>query len=123
MSLEFTIPATPQPQERPMVLRRGWTIERPKSRAAKKVVQLHAQNALRKQESSILGPECTARLSVNLQFFGARRNADLDNLYKLITDAMQGVLYKNDSQIDHARIWRHGSEKENARTEVSVMTL
>ena len=38
-------------------------------------------------------------LSVDLEFYGARSNADLDNLVKAVLDGMQGVVFENDRQV------------------------
>ncbi len=37
--------------------------------------------------------------SLSARFYGARRNADLDNLVKAILDALNGLAYRDDSQL------------------------
>lgn len=119
--MTFTVPGIPIPQARPRVMRGGWAYD--PNKKDKKLVAQYAQFALQGPWRAILGPESIARLSILIKFFGARRNADLDNLYKLITDSCQGILYKNDSQIDHAAIWRHSASKGEERTEVDINVL
>ena len=48
------------------------------------------------------------RLRVHLVFFGASKISDLDNLAKSVLDAMNGLVYKDDSQIDRLVIERSG---------------
>jgi Holliday junction resolvase RusA-like endonuclease len=119
----FTVPGHPVPQGRPRVVRGGWAFDPKKSRDAKKVVATYAQIALVSLKPSYLGATSEWRLSVRIRFFGARKNADLDNCYKLVTDACQGVLYLNDSQIDHLECWRFPANKGEERTEVEVVNL
>jgi crossover junction endodeoxyribonuclease RusA len=38
-------------------------------------------------------------LTVSLRFYGARANADLDNLVKAILDALNGLAFDDDSQV------------------------
>lgn len=121
--MTFTVPGIPVPQARPRVMRGGWSYDPPKSKAAKKVVAMYAKLALLSNRDSILGAGCINRVSMSIRFHGARRNADLDNLYKLVTDACQEVLYANDSQIDHSECWRLPSNKGEERTEVEIKEL
>lgn len=122
-TITFTIPGKPVPKARPRVMRGGWTFTPKKTRDAESSVRLFATIALKQVKDSTLGPSCESRLFVSVICYGARLNADLDNLYKTITDACQGVLYKNDSQIDHAEILRQVSHKGQERTEVRIETL
>ena len=56
---------------------------------------------------------------VRCDFYRPRRDADPDNLFKAIADAMQGIVYKNDSQIvDMRALWHR--DKHNPRAIVSV---
>jgi Holliday junction resolvase RusA-like endonuclease len=46
------------------------------------------------------------RLAVELRFFRAdKRRADFDNLAKAATDPLNGVLWRDDAQIDEAHIY------------------
>jgi Holliday junction resolvase RusA-like endonuclease len=49
---------------------------------------------------------------------------DADNLGKLICDALEGVLYENDSQVADLRVCKRlAAQGEPARTEVSIWRL
>lgn len=52
-------------------------------------------------------------------YFGTKRKCDLDNFNKLTLDALTGVVYEDDSQIDELNIKR-GYDKKNPRVEVFV---
>ena len=123
MEIKFIIPGKPQPQERRVVRNRFWAYDPPKSAKAKKLVAQYALLSLQENGNTVFGPEFTGRLGVSLKCHGARLNADLDNLYKLVTDALQGLLYRNDSQIDKAEISRHPAHKGDERTEVEIISL
>lgn len=118
--MTFSVPGVPVPKARPRIMRGGWAFTPKKTRDAETRVRLFATVALKEVQDSILGPHCVARIFVRCVFFGARKNADLDNLYKTVTDASQGLLYKNDSQIDHAEIVRQPCKKGVERTEITV---
>jgi Holliday junction resolvase RusA-like endonuclease len=45
--------------------------------------------------------------------WGARENADLDNLFKAIADALNGGPYADDSQITKLYIERRKADKAN----------
>lgn len=40
-----------------------------------------------------------ARFAASMRFYGARANADLDNLCKAVLDALNGLAYTDDSQL------------------------
>lgn len=61
-------------------------------------------------------------LSLSIDVYRARKAGDLDNKLKVLLDSLQGILYKNDSQIVeiHARLF---DDKHNPRAIVSVMNV
>lgn len=122
-TMTFIVPGIPVPKARARVMRGGWSFTPKKTREAEERVRLFATVALKGVKDSILGPECKSRLYVRVIAFGARMNADLDNCYKLVTDAMQGLVYKNDSQIDQAEMLREPCEKGKERTEVTIEAI
>jgi len=63
----------------------------------------------------------TDMLSVQLNMYRPTKSGDLDNYIKVILDAMQGQLYKNDNQIVELHAYRH-DDKKNPRIEVSIRT-
>lgn len=48
---------------------------------------------------------------------------DADNIFKCITDALSGAIYKDDKQIVQAEIAKSYCIPESTRVEVSIMTL
>lgn len=55
-------------------------------------------------------------------FFGDKRRRDIDNYNKLILDAMEGIVYKDDKQIKDLHITKE-YDKENPRVEIWVSAL
>ena len=59
-------------------------------------------------------------VAVTVQFFFAtKRKRDLDNMNKLILDALTGIAYDDDSQICDLRLVR-GYDKERPRIELRI---
>jgi len=57
-------------------------------------------------------------------YFRDKRRRDLDNIGKLLLDALQdGGMYKDDSQIDDLRYIRAGVDKLNPRVEIVVTEI
>jgi len=65
--------------------------------------------------------DCRIGLDI-LLYFGTRHQRDIDNCFKLIFDGMQGIVYKNDSQIDELYAIRL-LDKKNPRVIVTVFRL
>lgn len=61
-------------------------------------------------------------LILTARIFRPRKSGDIDNIFKCLLDSMQGVLYKNDSQIVELHAYR-GDDKDNPRVEVSIECL
>ena len=51
-------------------------------------------------------PLWTGPVSVTVAFYGARKNADIDNLLKSCLDAIQGVIIVDDKQVVEVRAYR-----------------
>jgi len=65
-----------------------------------------------------------ARLEVSYRyFFQSKRKADIGNREKLLSDALEGVLFDNDEQIDVLHQYRGGVDKEDPRVEVFIATV
>lgn len=58
-------------------------------------------------------------LSITLKWYRKRAAGDLDNRLKQLFDALQGVLYEDDSQIVEIHAYRHEG-KDDPRCEVTV---
>lgn len=58
-------------------------------------------------------------LTINL-YFGTKRKADWDNFHKLSCDALTGIVYEDDSQIQRVLVTKH-YDKNNPRIEIDVV--
>lgn len=85
----------------------------PEGKALKEQYQWEA----RAQHSGDLLTE-RLRVAVTL-FFGTRRTADLDNYQKLSLDALTGIVWEDDKQIDELLI-RRDYDKERPRIELTI---
>lgn len=59
---------------------------------------------------------------LTVKVFREQRSGDLDNRLKVLCDALQGVVYANDSQIVEIHAFRF-EDKKNPRVEVEVQAL
>lgn len=87
------------------------------------MVAQYAVYALCEAASGTLGPACKRPICITAKFYGVRSNADIDNCYKLVSDAIQGVLFYNDSQIWHVDMYKLVAPKGKERTEIEVTEL
>lgn len=87
-------PGIPKPQERPFVTRHG-TFDRPESKRVKMDIRSRAIAELLKNKWKI----SSGAIGAFIFFFNPRKNADIDNLGKLILDALSGVVWEDDKQI------------------------
>ena len=103
MSVYIDIPMKPTPKGRPRMTRSGHTYTPDKTRAAEVVVKRDAQDAM----GNATVPSGPVRVIIQLTFKQAKSNKtsehtqrpDADNCAKLVTDALNGVAYLDDSQI------------------------
>lgn len=85
----------------------------PEGKAIKETYQYEAK--LQWHGKPLSGP-------VHLQatfYFATKRKRDLDNQNKLMLDALSGIVYEDDSQIDDLRLLRH-YDTQNPRIEIVV---
>ena len=112
--VRFIIPGDPRPKGRPR-FGNGFVHTPRETQRAEHTVKAHARNA---GARPMLGP-----VSVELRFWRAtKRRCDVDNLAKLVCDALNGIAWRDDDQIADLRATK-GHDPENPRTEVVVMTL
>ncbi len=67
-------------------------------------------------------PLMEGRIGIVVRIYRPKRIGDLGNRIKVLEDALQGVLFANDSQIEHIEATRH-EDKVNPRAEVAVWEL
>ncbi len=67
-------------------------------------------------------PLMEGRIGIVVRIYRPKRIGDLGNRIKVLEDALQGVLFANDSQIERIEATRH-EDKANPRAEVAVWRL
>lgn len=113
--MKFTVPGNPKPKQRP---RRGkggrwYTPSKPEEKRVANHVTFQLPLHFKLLE------ECR----VGMKFYrGDKRHVDGDNMEKLVLDALQGVVWRNDSTIITGA-WEKLYDKENPRTEIRVEEL
>jgi Holliday junction resolvase RusA-like endonuclease len=65
----------------------------------------------------IIGP-----VMLKLAFYRPRKSGDLDGRLKVLLDALQGVLYLDDKQVEEIHAYRF-DDKKNPRAEVECLAL
>lgn len=112
-AVRFVIPGRPVPAARPMVTKKG--VFYPKRyQDWLKAAKVYARQAW-------LGKEpLTGPVVVDIELYGSRRNADLDNLVKGVLDALQGTVVSDDKQVEALQVWR-AKTKGYPRTNVTVV--
>jgi Holliday junction resolvase RusA-like endonuclease len=116
--IQFTIPGKPVPQERRIHIRGGWAFDPPKSRATKHFVRICALKALPRYSKP--SGYC---FSVTLIFCGPHWGADIDNLSKLVLDAIKGVFWKDDHQVTELIARKVRAPKGDEKTMVTIEEL
>lgn len=117
--VEFTVPGAPAPKQRPRRARHGrFYTPRPTTQAEDRV-----QAAARSAWAGRYTKPHTGFVVLEAVFWlPSKRRVDLDNLVKLVTDALMPYVLADDSQIwglaAHKAFSRH-----DPRTEVRIYTL
>jgi len=119
----FTVPGQPVPKGRPRFTGKH-TFTPKRTRVYESEVKTEAQTELRKWRSqNQCGWSTANRFGLTLHlYFSDRRKRDLDNCAKAITDALNGVVYDDDAQIDELHVYRE-FDKEWPRAVVYVRVL
>lgn len=82
---------------------------------AKKFIQLVKMEAMRQKCINIMDGD----VSMKVDFcYTDKRKKDIDSVIKLLLDSLNGVMYKDDSQICELIIRKHSGQEEN---EIVVM--
>lgn len=113
--LSFTVAGNPRPKARPR-FGRGFTYTTAGNVTAEKTVAWEARLAQVKAQCG----EVTAPVRVELEFhLATARRVDVDNLAKLVLDALNGVVWRDDSLIAELRVSK-GIDRVEPRTVVRV---
>lgn len=115
--LRLTIRGEPLPKQRARVLKTGFSFTPAKTRQAENRIRLEAVAAGHRPALD------QAPRSLTLRFYRATgRTADLDNLVKLVKDALNGIAWKDDRQVVQLHASRF-DRQENPRTEIAVYRI
>ena len=64
--------------------------------------------------------EKPALVGVRIVWYRSRKVGDLDNRLKIVLDALRGVMYDDDSQIDELHAWRQDDPDQKGTVMVTV---
>ena len=108
-TLRFIVPMRPVAKERPRVGKQGQVYTPRKTREFEAAVGWYALQARRKAGWEML----TGPVQLDVTFVGPPARADLSNLVKSLEDAMNGVLWSDDSLIiaESVRLEREGKPR------------
>ena len=121
--ITFAVHGPPKPKDRPRFSGHAYTTK--KTREYEQVVRVAAMSAMTMWRNQNAGKHWNAagRFGIRVTFFmGDKRKRDLDNCLKSVTDALNKLLYKDDSQLDAISAYRE-YDKESPRSAVSVYRL
>ena len=106
----FVVEGNPQPKERPRFARHAYTPSRTRAAEAK-IAAIARANGVRLT---------TAPISLTVAFYrDSARRCDLDNLLKLVQDALNGIAWVDDEQImDLAASKR--LDRDRPRTDIRI---
>ena len=117
--IQFAIPGHPPRKERPRVVR-GHAFTPKATKDAEKVIALLARKEMR-EAGEKMDSTSRFRLTVSAHFKG-RVAADWDNIGKIVSDALNGIVWKDDRQVDDARVFRFLSSGPQS-TEYTVVSV
>jgi crossover junction endodeoxyribonuclease RusA len=107
----FTIPGNPRPKERPRVVK-GRTYTPARTVEGERLVQFYARKAR--------VPRLSGHVKLTAMFYrDSAQPCDLDNLVKLVSDALNGIAWKDDRQVVVLSALK-AIDRENPRTEVAI---
>jgi crossover junction endodeoxyribonuclease RusA len=119
-ALSFTIPGAPHGKERPRLGKDGHVYTPKTTRTYEHAVKMHALVATHRARWR---PTPEAKFAVTMRvYFATERRADVDNVMKAVSDAMNGVVYPDDSLIAEMHMYK-SLDRERPRVEVTVGVL
>ena len=122
--ITFAVPGNPKPKERPRFVK-GYAYTATATKFYEKTVQISAMKELAQWRSENSGRHWTGigRFSLScFLFFSDKRNRDIDNCVKAISDALNGMLYDDDRQIDELYAYRD-YDNRSPRAVITVRRL
>ena len=110
----FVVPGPPQPKERPCRGSLGHWYTPKRTAQYERAVAGYALAA------GIRGP-LSGSFSVEIVlWFPDRRRRDIDNCGKAVADALNGIAWQDDSQVERMTVVRAGVDRGNPRAEVRI---
>lgn len=113
--VRFVVPGEPRSKQRPRVTQRG-TFTPKETIVAEKIVR-DAWRATGYQQFRY-------QVLVDITFYnGNRRRRDLDNMAKLVLDALNHEAYEDDNQVVELNVRKVFTDKANARTVITLREI
>lgn len=120
MRLEFTVNGPPKPWQRRLATKSGRAVKPEATRRYQRYVG-YAAFVVRHACAPQWPLDARYCLTVHA-YFGDKRVRDIDNVSKNVMDALNGVLWDDDSQVDKLVVERH-LDREEPRAVVAVEVL
>ena len=120
--LSFTIPGKPVAKARARTVSKAgrvWSFTPSKTMKYEALVRGVALHARQEAKLSI----SEALFSLKVDCYGAHPRSDWDNLGKAISDALNGIIWKDDSQVIDASVQKLLCKKGDERTVVTVSDI
>lgn len=86
------------------------------TKKGKQVKEQYQLEAMAQYKGKIISGDCDMEIAL---FFRNKRRRDIDNYNKLVLDALEGIVFKDDNQIQKLTIEKHISA-EKPRIEVEI---
>lgn len=118
----FTIPGKPVPKARARTVSKGgrtWSFTPAKTQKHENLIRFLATVQRQAQKLPISG----GRFILKVTCYGAHPRSDWDNLGKTVSDALNGIVWVDDSQVDHATVQKIRCNKGEERTEITVAEI
>ena len=113
--VRFTVPGEPRSKQRPRVTSKG-TFTPKETMEAERIVRDHWK--------SLGEPPFEHHVLVELEFYnGNKRRRDLDNMAKLVLDALNKEAYDDDFRVVELNISKRFTSKDRARTVVVLREI
>jgi len=127
-TLKFTIPGEPIPKARPRVLKSGHTYTPSRTKEYEEVVKLYCKDAISRTDCDPSAYDGLLKVRIS-QFYKIPKNAskikrqqmvdgdikplkrpDIDNVTKAVLDSLNGIAYKDDSQVCELHAYKSYAE-------------
>lgn len=86
------------------------------TKKGKDLKELYQSEAKNQYKGEIMSADCYMEMTL---FFKDKRRHDIDNYNKLVLDALEGIVFQDDSQVKELTI-RKDYSAENPRIEIEI---